>query len=225
MRILALETSSMTGSVAALDDERLLGETLFDPKLRSAQSFAPAIDQQLAAVTWRATDVELIAVTVGPGSFTGLRVGVTAAKMLAYVAGAQVIGVNTLKAIAAQVPPEVGQVTAVLDAQRQQLFTATFARRGDDWEATTEPQIVDNEPWLAVLANGMVVTGAGLSRLRPRLPAGVVVVDERHWTPRAATVGRIGYVEFQRGKRDDYWKLTPRYYRKSAAEEKLEGLG
>ena len=65
MRILALETSTTTGSVAALEDDRVLGQTVFDPQLRTAQSFAPAMAQQLAAVGWTASDIALIAVTEG----------------------------------------------------------------------------------------------------------------------------------------------------------------
>lgn len=222
MRILALETSSLIGSVAALENDRLLGQTAFDPLLRSAQSFAPAMAQQLAAVAWRPQDVELIAVTVGPGSFTGLRVGVTAAKTFAYATGAQVLGVNTLHVIAVQAPGDWQQVHVVLDAQRQQLFAAAYARRGDCLDEVAATRIVDHGPWLDALAPGTTVTGSGLTRLRERLPAGVVVIDERYWAPQAPTVGWLAYLEYRSGKRDDLWRLVPRYYRKSAAEEKLE---
>jgi tRNA threonylcarbamoyladenosine biosynthesis protein TsaB len=222
MRILALETSSMIGSVAALENDRLLGQTAFDPQLRSAQSFAPAMAQQLAAVAWRPQDVELVAVTVGPGSFTGLRVGVTAAKTFAYATGAQVLGVNTLHVIAAQAPGDWQQIHVVLDAQRQQLFAAAYARQGERLDEVAATRIADHGPWLDALVPGTTVTGAGLTRLRERLPAGVVVVDERCWAPQATTVGRLAHLEYRSGKRDDLWKLVPRYYRKSAAEEKFE---
>ena len=225
MRILALETSTIDGSVAALEDDRVLGQTCLDPQLRTAQSFAPAIAERLQAVDWGPDDVQLIAVTQGPGSFTGLRIGVTAAKTLAYAVGAEVIGVNTLKVIACQTPQDLPQICAVFDAQRQQLFVASFRRRGDDLEAVSEPEIVDNDVWLAGLPAGIAVTGPGLTRLRARLPTSVTVVDPGNWVPRAATVGRVGYLEYQQGKRDDLWKLNPLYYRKSAAEEKLEAKG
>jgi hypothetical protein len=82
--------------------------------------------------------------------------------------------------------------------------------------------IMDNDRFLASLDAGVSVTGAGLTSLRERLPDEVRVVDQSCWTPRAATVGRLGYLDYQAGKRDDLWKLVPEYYRRSAAEEKLE---
>ena len=104
MRILALETSSSSGSIAVMEDDRVLGESAFDPGQRTAQSFAPAVRRQLEAVDWLPRDIQLVAVALGPGSFTGLRIGVTAAKTLAYAVGAEVIGANTLKVIAWQTP-------------------------------------------------------------------------------------------------------------------------
>ena len=222
MRILALETSSLTASVAAFEDEQLLDETAFDPPLRTAQSFAPAIARQLAAVHWRPADVQLIAVTVGPGSFTGLRVGVTAAKTLAYAVGAEVLGLNTLHVIAAQAPPQFPQLYAVLDAQREQLFAACFNRCGPDWHVQVDAHIVDNARWLACLTPDVAVTGAGLARVREQIPAGIHVLDPSLWTPRAATVGRLAGRAYHAGQRDDLWALVPRYYRQSAAEEKLQ---
>jgi tRNA threonylcarbamoyladenosine biosynthesis protein TsaB len=222
MRMLALETSSPAASVAILEDGQLLGETAFDPQQRTAQAFAPAIAKQLAEAGWRPRDLELIAVTVGPGSFTGLRIGVTAAKTLAYATGAQLIGLNTLHVIAAQSPTGMTEVCATLNAQRQQLFAATYRCRDLLWEAVRPTAIVDNSAWLQSLAPGVVVTGPALARLRQQLPGGVVVVEETCWLPRAATVGRLGYLTFQAGTRDDLWKLSPQYFRKSAAEEVWE---
>lgn len=222
MRILALETSSLHGSVAALQDDRVLGQTVLDPRQRTAQSFAPAMLQQLAAVGWQPQDIQLVAVTVGPGSFTGLRIGVTAAKTLAYAVGAEVIGLNTLAVIAGQAPAGWPEVAAVLDAQRQQLFAARFRPDGPRWATVRETEVVDQAQWLAALRPGWAVTGPGLERLREPLPPGVVVVDRAAWVPQAASVGRLGYLAYQAGTRDDLWTLTPQYYRPSAAEEVWE---
>jgi tRNA threonylcarbamoyladenosine biosynthesis protein TsaB len=101
MRILAIETTDKTGSVAAMADDNLLADLMLDRTQRSAQSLAPAISRLLKQVGWLPADVQLVAVSIGPGSFTGLRVGVTAAKVFAYAVGAEVLGVNTLEAVAA----------------------------------------------------------------------------------------------------------------------------
>lgn len=220
LRILALETSTLDASVAALEGDQLLGQTILDRARRTAQSFAPAIEHQLRSVGWSPRDVQLVAVAVGPGSFTGLRVGVTAAKTLAYAVGAEVFGVNTLRVIAQQAAAERPRVCAVLDAQRQQLFVGEFRRAGEQLVEAGETRIEDNASWLGRLTPGLAVTGPGLAALRDKLPAGVVVVDAAWWTPRAATVGLAAWQEYQSGMRQDLWTLNPAYYRSSAAEEK-----
>src|SRR5262245_56227812 len=131
MRILALETSSFSGSCAVADDDRVLSETFLPDAMRTAQGLAPMIERQLLAVGWTPKDIQLVAVTQGPGSFTGLRVGVTTAKTMAYALNAQVLGIDTLAVIAQQAPPEHTTIEAVLDAQRRQLFVARFCRDAD----------------------------------------------------------------------------------------------
>jgi tRNA threonylcarbamoyladenosine biosynthesis protein TsaB len=103
VKILSLETTDLSGSVAASDSSKLLLELELNTSQRSAQSLAPAINSLLQQVGWKPADVELVAVTVGPGSFTGLRVGVTTAKTFAYAVGAEVLGIDTLETIAANV--------------------------------------------------------------------------------------------------------------------------
>jgi tRNA threonylcarbamoyladenosine biosynthesis protein TsaB len=220
LRILALETSTLDASVAVLEDECVLGQVALDRTQRTTQSFAPAIAQQLHGVGWRPQDVQLVAVTIGPGSFTGLRVGVTAAKAWAYAVGADVLGLPTLQVIARQAPVQAAGVSAVLDAQRQQLFVADFLRRDDQLTETGEPRIVDAAEWLASLSPGTAVTGPGLARLHDRIPADVQIVAASYWTPQAATVGQLAYLQYQSGNRQDLWTLNPVYYRSSAAEER-----
>ncbi|HBO44409.1 MAG TPA: tRNA (adenosine(37)-N6)-threonylcarbamoyltransferase complex dimerization subunit type 1 TsaB, partial [Planctomycetaceae bacterium] len=89
MRVLAIETTERVGTVALSEGDRLVVQRSLDAGQRSAQSLAPAVVQTLADAGWKPEDVELVAVTVGPGSFTGLRVGVTTAKTFAYGVGAQ----------------------------------------------------------------------------------------------------------------------------------------
>src|SRR5262245_21398293 len=130
MRTIAIETSGRVGSVAALkcegDRADILGEIILGEDQRTAQRLAPAIRELLSDVSWSPADVELVAVAVGPGSFTGLRIGVTAAKSFAYAVGAQIVGVNTLAVLAAQAPPSAAPLWTVMDAQRRELFAARF---------------------------------------------------------------------------------------------------
>ncbi len=210
--------------MALLEAGELVARRQLDPQRRSATTLAPGIRELLAEAGWAPRDLKLVAVAVGPGSFTGLRVGVTAAKMLAYAVGCDVIAVGTLDAIAAQVPPSIDRVWAVLDAQRQQVFAAEFQRdSAGELIPKAEPAIIDNDAWLASLEPGDWATGPALGKLATRLPAGVNVVEPALWEPQAATVGQLGWRRYSAGHCDDLWRLVPRYYRRSAAEEKMGG--
>ncbi len=222
MNVLALETTETAASLAAFRDYNLLLEMDLDPTQRSAQSFGAGVRELLGRVGWRTTELDLVAVSIGPGSFTGVRVGVTTAKVLAYAAGAEVLGVETPAAIAAAVPGEVQDLSVVLDAQRGQLVTQRFHRGPDQRLVAEQPwQLMDVDAWLGSLAPGVAVAGPILRRLADRLPSQVRLLDRTFWSARAATVGRLAIDDYALGRRGDLWKLLPIYFRRSAAEEKL----
>jgi tRNA threonylcarbamoyladenosine biosynthesis protein TsaB len=231
MKILALETSGLAGEVALLSGGELVAERMLDATKRTAQTLAPAIQQLLSNAGWTPQDVQLVAVTIGPGSFTGLRIGVTTAKTFAYAVGCQAIGIDTLETIAAQAPlgtaSENHSLWAVLDAQRGQLYAARFepatVNKQPAWQLVQPAAILDADEFLASLSPADLVTGGGLTRLLERLPPGPTIVDSSLWHPRAATVGKLAWRDYQNGRRDDFWTLSPRYLRPSAAEEKRPG--
>ena len=155
-----------------------------------------------------------------PSSPGGVSSVSASAKTLAYATGAAVLGINTLAVIAAQAEGESRDVCAVLDAQRQQLYAATFRRNHEGrLETIAESTIVDRTAWLAN-CGGLAVTGLGLKGLVDLLPPSSVMVGEQFWAPRAATVGQLAFRDYQSGRRDDVWQLVPLYIRRSAAEEK-----
>jgi tRNA threonylcarbamoyladenosine biosynthesis protein TsaB len=223
MRILAIETAGMRGSVAVVERDQLRAERTLDAPRRSAQSLAPAIAELLEEAGWQPQDVQLVAVATGPGSFTGLRIGVTTAKAFAYAAGCEVIGVHTLEAIAARAAAGVSRLWAVLNAERGELFAAEFARAADGaLREVTPTSVVNGESWLAALAPGSVVSGPGLERLLDRLPAGVTALEPALWSPTASVVGRLGWQRYESGQRADVFALVPQYFRRTAAEEKRD---
>ena len=217
---LAMETSGLSASVAVLDGERLLAVGETGPQVRTAAGLAPLVRDVLGRADVRLGNVKLISLPVGPGSFTGLRVGVTTAKTLAYALGCEVLGLDTLEVIAAQAPDEVRNLWAVVDAQRQQLFVRRYEKSDTRWAASGVATIVDNDEFLSSLTARDVVTGPGLKRVVAQVPAGVAMIDESLWPPQAETVGRLAYAKFQAGERSDLWQLVPEYFRPSAAEEK-----
>jgi tRNA threonylcarbamoyladenosine biosynthesis protein TsaB len=223
MKILALETTENIGSVAASLDGNLLAELRLEHTQRSAQSLAPAMLAVLDRAGWLPGDVQLVAVSAGPGSFTGLRVGVTTAKVFAYAVGADILGIDTLETIAAAAPDDVTELWAVMDAQRGEVAARGFVRRPDGWFEPTGPQkLITVETWLKGLGAGAVVTGPVLGKLADRLPSHVRALDPRYWPPQASLVARLAERDYSLGRRDDLWKLVPRYSRRSAAEEKWD---
>jgi len=223
VKTLALETSGLGGGVAVLDGERILAHSRLAASPRTAQSLAPTIREVLHTAGWRPADVELVAVAIGPGSFTGLRLGVTSAKVFAYAVGAKLIGVDTLEVIASQATCEADEIRPVLPAERRQVFACWFRRDNHGSLIRLRPaEIVDIDRWLAGLQPGVAITGPALAQLADRLPAGVEVAAKTLWQPTATTVGRLAVERFKTGQSDDVWKLVPLYLRRSAAEEQRD---
>jgi tRNA threonylcarbamoyladenosine biosynthesis protein TsaB len=224
MNILALETTDWIGCVAAMTDGKLLLELGLNPQQRTAQSLPPGIATLLETVGWKPADVHLVALTIGPGSFTGLRIGVTMAKTFAYAVGAEVLGVNTLETIAQAAPANVSAVTAVVDAQRGDVVVRQFSRGPVGFFLPAgDQQLISIDRWLQELPAGMAVTGPALAKLASRLPTHVTALDQKYWTPRAAMVAQLAHRQHAAGRRDDLWTLAPQYSRRSAAEEKWQG--
>ncbi|MGI8978411.1 MAG: tRNA (adenosine(37)-N6)-threonylcarbamoyltransferase complex dimerization subunit type 1 TsaB [Pirellulaceae bacterium] len=231
MLILAFDCSSPSGSVAVLEGPQVLAREALDPAQRSAKMLAPAIERSLKTAGREPREVQLIATTVGPGSFTGLRVGVTMAKTLAYALKCDLVGLNTLDVLAAQVARaelrgETGIIHAVLDAQRKELFAGRYQLRKDAAEPSRRlddgQTILTADSWLESLQSGDVVTGSGLVRWKDQLPPGVIVAPTECFEPDAVTIGQLALREHEAGRRDDLWSFSPLYIRPSYADEKKQ---
>lgn len=221
MRILALETTEKIGSIALADQGNLLTEIRLPSGLRTAQSLAPAILQSLEQSGWTPKDVQMVAVTIGPGSFTGLRIGVATAKVLAYAVGAEVLGVDTHETLALPCPANVTHLATVIDAQRSQVVARNFERNGTgELIPCSESKLVDVEQWIESLTPGTRVTGPILRRIGSRLPVECEPLARELWEPTAAQVALLAHHQYANGRRDDLWQLSPVYSRPSAAEEK-----
>lgn len=222
MRILAIETSGTAGSVAALNDGNILAELMLDSASRSAQSLAPGLAELTRQVGWKPRQVDLLAVAIGPGSFTGLRVGVTTAKSFAFAVGGECLGISTLEAIAEQAPVAAERLIApAIDAQRGDVYAALYQRSATGrLDCLEPPAVVSAADWLATFTDGHTPTGPALKTLAARLPPLARIAPQTSWLPMASTVGRLAYEKYLAGQRDDHRRLAPLYLRKSAAEEK-----
>ncbi len=218
-RLLILETSGRIGRVALALGEELRGERVLDEARRNARDLAPAAAELLAEQGWRPRDVQAVIVSRGPGSYTGLRVGIMAAKTFAYATGCALIAVDTFAAIALQAPDTVARVDVLADAQQDKIYVQSFARSAEGWRVLGELAIRPFANWLAAREANAVVTGPGLRKWAARLPVEVLQVDASLWEPRSASLLRIGLTRYLAGERDDLWTLEPLYLRPSSAEE------
>ncbi len=226
---LAFETSGTLGSVAlGCGDDVLEVRTLSGPR-RHAVEFLPAITMICRAHGALPGSIRRIFVSIGPGSFTGLRIGVTAARMIALASGARIVGVPTLEVIAqnaldAATPPD--RAAIVLDAKRGRVYAAVFVRKGDRYAPTANPVEADPARFLAscaALPGSCTVLGEGVIYHREVVEAsGLTILAESFYPPRAETVYRLGVDRAKEGRFNDRRTLVPTYIRPPEAEEKWE---
>ena len=218
-RLLILETSGRGGFVALAEGPELCGVRRLDESRRHARDLAPATAELLAAQGWKARDLNGVIVGRGPGSYTGLRVGVMSAKTLAYAVGCALIGVETFAVVAAQTPAGADRVDVLADAQQEKVYVQSFGREGGGWRALAALAVRPFADWLAGRASDAWVSGPGLHRWAAKLPAGVPVVDAALWDPQPESLLRLGLARYTAGERDDPFGLEPLYLRPSSAEE------
>ena len=224
MLILAVDTTTPGGSVALLEDETLLGEANVEsPATHSARLFR-SIDFLLGALGKDIKDVDAFAVAAGPGSFTGIRIGVGAVKSLAFASGKPVAPVSTLLALASKLAAEGAPlVCPLLDAKKEEIYAGLF-EAGERGLVELIPQgAYDPEAFFARLpAQGLIAfAGSGLAAYKAKL---LPHVGARARFPErspfiAAEIGRIGAGLIRAGKGIDAAALEPLYFRRSQAEE------
>jgi tRNA threonylcarbamoyladenosine biosynthesis protein TsaB len=225
-RGLAIETSGRVGSIAVAHDGVVLAEEHFAHGLKHAAGIVPIIDSLCRRQGWKPADIEEVYVSAGPGSFTGLRVGITVAKTLAFATGAKVVAVPSELALARNAPPQWQNLIIVLDAKRDQIFTASFANVGVDEPMVREPAHLDALAEMLRRAPRPVhLLGEGIpfhEKFIPRSDAGIIVTSSETWRGTAAAVAAIGARMGRERRFTDPMRLTPVYIRKPEAEEKFE---
>src|SRR5689334_18025520 len=210
-RILILETSGRVGQVAVAEGDALRAACRLDEARRHVRDLAPAVRDLLAGQGWRPRDVDAVIVGRGPGSYTGLRVGVMSAKAFAYATGCALVAVETFAVIAAQAPPEAERLDVLADAQQGKVYVQGFTRAAPaDLPQPAAPlRIEPFADWLARREPSAWATGPGLRGHERELPADARVVDPGLWDPRPESLLRLGLARYRAGTRDDVWSVEP----------------
>lgn len=229
MRTLSIDTSLADGSVAALDRDRWVSLAL-DSTVRHATHLGTLVTRATAELGWRLRDVELVAVVRGPGSFTGLRVGVATAKAIAWSSGARLVAVSGFAVIASRTTAWLGAsqpIEVAFDAGRGDVFAARVTWvEGSPHPWHADPPVIESfDTWLDRLPRGCVASGPALAvgreRLEPRgdvrvPPAGACGGD-------ALDAARLAITAAEHGVHDDPRTLVPDYIRPSYADERVGG--
>lgn len=223
MRVLAIETSTLAGGVALCEDGRIAGLSALDVALTHSERLLAMIDRLLDDCRWTLARVDGLALSIGPGSFTGLRVGAATVKGLALALDVPVAPVPTLDALAANVPFAAAPVCALLDARKGEVYCALYRwdegamRRDSDYLALSPEAAVERLPSpVIVLGDGVRACGPFLER------AGVdaLLAPPAQAMPSAATVAQIGEAMLRAGAGVPADAIEPLYLRPSEAELK-----
>lgn len=224
MSVLAIDTSTQVSSVAVASKERLSAELTMQAKLTHSETLMPHIEQVLKMASVAKDKLEGIAVSIGPGSFTGLRIGLAAAKAMAYALDLPLVGVSTLKALAYHYPVCGVRLVCLLDAQKGNAYVETYR-----WEqgqikvvdAVQVAKIADVVDWCARMEEPVVLLGDAVQKKiagKMELPQNVTAAPAHLMMPRAACVAMLGGEELAVGRADNIMDLEPVYIRRSEAE-------
>jgi len=223
MRILAVETATLAGSAALLEDGQVIGATSLEIPVTHSERLMAMVDRLLHECARDIEKMDALAVSIGPGSFTGLRVGIATVKGLALTLGLPVAPVPTLDALASNLPFADATVCPLLDARKGEVYCSLYRWRGDRMERLSEYLASSPQAAAARLTPPVIVIGDGVPACRPflaRLGPGVREAPASHAAPAAAVVGLLGSSILASGHAVAGDALQPLYLRASEAELK-----
>ncbi|MBC3888526.1 tRNA (adenosine(37)-N6)-threonylcarbamoyltransferase complex dimerization subunit type 1 TsaB [Acetobacterium paludosum] len=225
MNTLTIDTSSIVASVAILNEEKLIGEMIINHQKKHSEKLMISVDHLLTDGGLSIKDIDVFGIVSGPGSFTGLRIGMATIKGFAQALNKPVVGVSTLEGLAMNIPFANGLVCPILDAQRNQTYTGAFHFEGGHLVRDMEDSVLEIDVLLEFLKNRkepIYFLGDGLPRFSETLlkacPTGVSVPNYLNMN-RASSAAALVLERALKGKVSHYREIEPVYIRPSYAEE------
>lgn len=223
MKILAIESSALTASVAICEDHQPLAEMTLQTGNTHSETLLPMVEQLLSHTGLTNEDIDLYAVPVGPGSFTGIRIGVSLVKGLAFDREKPCVGLSSLEAMAYNLEGFSGILCPVMDARRSQLYNALFRWENGQLVRLTEDRLIaadDLNNELLAYNEPVILTGEGISVLLKATdpPDRFTIPSALMATQNATGVARLAYKLYQEGQACTDSVLLPVYLRPSQAE-------
>ncbi|SHE69566.1 tRNA (adenosine(37)-N6)-threonylcarbamoyltransferase complex dimerization subunit type 1 TsaB [Caloramator proteoclasticus] len=228
MKVLAMDTSSSVATVAIVSDDKVEGEIYLNHKMQHSVILFPMIEKLLKITENSLQDIDIIAVSGGPGSFTGLRIGVAAAKGMVQGSNKTFITVSSLEAMAYQQSCFDGVICPIMDALRDNVYTAVYEFKDGELintmpiDALHIDELLDKlEAYSKILFCGDAVS-IHIGRIKDRLKDKALFSTQNNMLPRASSIGEIALKKYSKGEISDIYTFSPLYIRKSQAEREYE---
>ena len=229
MKVLALDSSGLVASVAIVQDDELLGEYAINHKKTHSQTLLPMLDEVAKMIELDMNSIDFIAVSAGPGSFTGLRIGSATAKGLALALDKKIVSVPTIDAMAYNLWGSDAQICPIMDARRNQVYTGLYQFE-DDHMNTILPECVlmIDEIVSRINESGKktVFLGDGVAVFKEYIEGNIKVsysfAPANNNKQRASSVAALGIELYKAGKAEDAKEHKPEYLRLSQAERERQ---
>lgn len=232
MNVLSIESSGLVASVALMSEDILVGEYTIHNKKTHSQTLLPMISDMLDMAEVDRNEIDCVAVSAGPGSFTGLRIGASTAKGLAWTIGVPVVPVSSLMGLAANISQEGAVVCPIMDARRSQVYYGIYRIRKGIPEEICKPDVTSIEEAVEKvnqIGEPAIYLGDGVpvfqEIVKERSVIPVTFADARNRYQSGASVARLGAILFERGQYVPAGEFAPVYLRKSQAEREREEKG
>ena len=225
MKVLGIETSGLVGNIAVRDGNTVVGKKTYGKNLSHGKEIVSSLESIFNEIKWEPDDIDLIAVSIGPGSYTGLRIGVTCAKTLAYGLGKPVIDVPTLDVLVENVKDNSAKtICPVIDAKRKSVYACIYDRSNNRNKRITDFLIISPDSLADMLPDATLIFGDGITPYNDIFAQKELTIlsDEKLSIADAANVARLGMERYEQGMRCEINSLVPLYLRKSEAEERLK---
>lgn len=227
MKVLMIDTSTRAAKIAIAEPHRVIAQVYADSSFKHGVNLMPLIDHLLTDSGMKITNIDAFGVVNGPGSFTGLRIGMATAKGLAQAGDKPMVTLSSLKALALSLPRSENIICPVIDAKREQIFGSAFQYRGDDLLCLLKEDIYDIQPFYEHLKRFDVtkeVLGDGIPVLKDKLET----TEQLNYVDTAFQMGDLAGAavyaakQVEIGNTVNYYSSKINYIRRASAEENYE---
>ncbi|MEA3328700.1 MAG: tRNA (adenosine(37)-N6)-threonylcarbamoyltransferase complex dimerization subunit type 1 TsaB [Candidatus Omnitrophota bacterium] len=226
MIVLGIDTSSSRLSIAVRDKDKLLAERSYLSASQCSVILLPGIKNLLREIGLGLNRIDGFIVGLGPGSFTGLRIGLSTIKALAFAFSKPIIGIPTLDVLAENISPANNRICPVLDARRGEVYSCIYQSNGRQVKRLSEYMVLPIRDLLKMLKFRTVFLGEGLFEYKDlikKLSKDLsLFAPQENWFPQASALTRLGLARLLSKDLDSCYDLTPLYLRRSQAEEKYD---